>query len=188
MKFEDLKKCLKENESDIYNKIEDVQSAVWSALANSNLEEYGYKSYWGWDKGDACIEIAKINSDESDRQADIPVCYLKCVPYSKLTTESEIDFSNMTPEEIDEYYSNEYYKKTQEATDPEEKFENACYTAASQWMSGVDEDTDEEFIRTMIVPIAKNTYNNPDKTDKDYFNQIVFELQNGRGIKFNFNK
>lgn len=93
-----------------------------------------------------------------------------------------------TPEEIDEYYSDVYYKKTQEATDPEEKFENACYTAASQWMSGVDEETDADFIKAMIVPIAKDAYNNPNKTDEDYFNKIVFELQNARGIKFNFNK
>ena len=101
---------------------------------------------------------------------------------------NEFDSFNAAPEEIDEYYSDVYYKKTQEATDPEEKFENACYTAASQWMSGVDEETDENFIKTVIVPVAKNAYNNPNKTDEDYFNKIVFELQNARGIKFNFNK
>lgn len=87
-------KLIKESE----NILEDVQSAVWSALANSNLEEYGYKSYWGWDKGDANIEIAKINSDESGRQADIPVCYLKCVPYDKAYYTESDEFTRICEE------------------------------------------------------------------------------------------
>ena len=101
---------------------------------------------------------------------------------------NEFDSFNATPEEIDDYYSNEYYNKTQEETDPEKKFKNACYTAASQWMSGVTEETSKEFIEDMILPIAKRAYSNPNYSDEDYLNEIIFNLENERGIRFNFNK
>lgn len=100
----------------------------------------------------------------------------------------EFDSFNATPEEIDYYYSNEYYNKTQEETDPEKKFKNACYTAASQWMSGVTEETSKEFIEDMILPIAKRAYNSPNHSDEDYLSEIIFNLENERGIRFDFNK
>lgn len=101
---------------------------------------------------------------------------------------NEFDSFNATPEEIDDYYSNEYYNKTQEETDPEKKFKSACYTAASQWMSGVTEETSKEFIEDMLLPIAKRAYNSPNHSDEDYLNEIIFNLENERGIRFDFNK
>jgi len=190
MKFEDLKKCLKENDLmknqnviDICNSFSSRHNSIkYKIEGNSAIYEDGTIIKFILND-DNEIEYYIINN-QGDMSEVYPIYDYKLLDL----TESDIDFSNMTPEEIDEYYSDEYYKKTQETTDLEEKFENACYTAASQWMSGVNEETDEEFIKTMIVPVAKRAYNSPDKTDEDYFNQIVFELQNGRGIKFDFNK
>lgn len=103
-------------------------------------------------------------------------------------TDEEIDYFSATPEEIDDYYSTQYYDKTQTETDPEKKFKDACYTAASQWMSGVTEDTSEDFIRDMILPVARNSYDSPTHSDEDYLKEIIFNLENERGIRFNFNK
>lgn len=130
------------------------------------------------------------NEEEAKKEvcARLGVTPSEVTKVEKLAESDDIDYFNATPEEIDDYYSSKYYKKTQEDTDPEEKFKDACYTAASQWMSAVTEETSKEFIRTMILPIARNAYDSPDHTDDDYMDEIIFNLANERGIDFDFER
>lgn len=136
------------------------------------------------------INVYATNEEEAKKEvcARLGVTPEEVTKVEKLDESDDIDWSTATPEEIDDYYSSQYYKKTQEDTDPEEKFKDACYTAASQWMSAVTEETSKDFIRSMILPIARNAYDSPDHTDEDYMDEIIFNLANERGIDFDFER
>ena len=99
------------------------------------------------------------------------------------------------PKDIDEYYSSEYYKKAEQSKNSEEVFDNVCYSAAADYMSDVNEETSEDFIRNNIAYQAKLNYEQLVKyedrnkySDEDFFKEVVYNLQNERGIKFDFLK
>lgn len=109
--------------------------------------------------------------------------------------DAEIDYATATPEDIDDFNSQEAFNKTKELTDPEEIFDGMCYSSAVEFMSAVSEETSKDFLNTMLaVPAERNyrQYVSPEYRDKytteDFLNKIISYLENERGIKFNFNK